>query len=68
MVNEAIQQGDENFSKVEFLNAFRSKPFEDTKILSAWKKTGLIVGVDKTIRIVLSSLGPMSPYVHEVLR
>ena len=26
------------------------------------------VGVDKIVRIVLSSLGPMSPYIHEVLR
>ena len=25
------------------------------------------VGVDKIIRIVLSSVGPMSPYIHEVL-
>ena len=44
-VNEAIQHGDETFSKVEFLNAFnsfRSKAFKDTTIRSAWKKTGLI--------------------------
>ena len=26
-----------------------------------------IVGVDKIIRIVLSSVGPMSPYIHEIL-
>ena len=25
------------------------------------------VGVDKIIRIVLSSVGPMSPYIHEIL-
>ena len=43
-VNEAIQHGDETFSKVKFLNAFngfRSKASKDTTIRSAWKKTGL---------------------------
>ena len=44
-VNEAIQHGDETFSKVEFLiafNSFRSKAFKDTTIRLAWKKTGLL--------------------------
>ena len=27
----------------------------------------ITVGVDKIIRIVISSVGPMSPYIHEVL-
>ena len=44
-VNEAVQNGDETFSKVEFLNAFntfRRKAFKESTIRSAWKKTGLI--------------------------
>ena len=44
-VNEAVQNGDETFSKVEFLNAFNSfrrKAFKESIIHSAWKKTGLI--------------------------
>lgn len=44
-VNEAVQNGDETFSKVEFLNAFnnfRSKAFKESTIRSAWNKTGLI--------------------------
>ena len=44
-VNEAIQNGDETFSKVEFLaafNTFRAKAFKSTTITSAWRKTGLI--------------------------
>ena len=44
-VNEAIQNGDETFSKVEFLaafNTFRAKAFKSTMITSAWRKTGLI--------------------------
>lgn len=44
-VNEAVQNGDETFSKVEFLNAFnnfRGKAFKESTIRSAWKKTGLI--------------------------
>ena len=37
--------------------------------LPALVYTGLAntVGVDKIIRIILSSVGPMSPYIHEVL-
>lgn len=44
-VNDAVQNGDETFSKVEFLNAlntFRRKAFKPTTIRSAWKKIGLI--------------------------
>ena len=44
-VNEAIQNGDETFSKVEFLaafNTFRAKVFKSTTITSAWRKSGLI--------------------------
>ena len=44
-VNEAIQNGDQTFSKVEFLNAFskfRSLAFKPSTIQSAWRKTGLI--------------------------
>lgn len=44
-VNEAVQNGNETFSKVEFLNAFNSfrrQAFKESTIRSAWKKTGLI--------------------------
>lgn len=44
-VNEAVQNGNETFSKVKFLNAFNSfcrKAFKESTICSAWKKTGLI--------------------------
>ena len=44
-VNDAVQNGDETFSKVEFLhalNTFRSKAFKPSTIRSAWEKTGLI--------------------------
>lgn len=44
-VNEAVQNSDKAFSKVEFLNAFNnfcSKVFKGITICSAWKMTGLI--------------------------
>ena len=44
-VNEAMQTGDENFTKLEFLaafNSFRTKAFKKSTILSAWKATGLL--------------------------
>ena len=44
-VNDAVQNGDETFSKVEFLhvlNTFQGKAFKPTTICSAWEKTGLI--------------------------
>ena len=44
-VNDAVQNGDETFSKVEFLNAlniFLCKTFKPITIRSAWKKTGFI--------------------------
>ena len=45
-VNKAVQQGDETYTKVEFLNAFntfRPKAFKASTIRSAWKRTGLIL-------------------------
>ena len=45
VVNNALQNGDETFSKVEFLsafNSFRRQAFKEFTIRSAWKKTGLI--------------------------
>ena len=44
-VNEAVQTGDEIFTKIKLLAAFhgfRSKAFKNTTIRSAWKQTGLI--------------------------
>lgn len=45
-VNEAVQKGDETFSKVEFLNAFNSfrrKAFKESTIRSAWGKNSLFL-------------------------
>ena len=44
-VKEAMAQGDETFTKVEFLNAFnsfRKKTFKRSTVLSAWRQVGLI--------------------------
>ena len=52
------------------LKAFDGKPTEYGQITHIARIDCLsfdIVGVDKIIRIVLSSVGPMSPYIHEVL-
>ncbi len=45
-VNEAVQTGDEIFTKIKLLAAFhgfRSKAFKNTTIRSAWKQTDLIL-------------------------
>ena len=44
-VKESMAQGDETFTKVEFLNAFNSfrrKTFKRSTVLSAWRQVGLI--------------------------
>ena len=44
-INEAVQNGDETFGKLEFLatfRCFRDTAFKSTTILSAWRKVGLI--------------------------
>ena len=61
-VTEAIQNGDETFSKVEFLaafNTFRAKAFKSTKITSAWRKPGLIpYNPEMVLQKVRDSLPP----------
>lgn len=45
-INEVVQNGDKNFSKLEFLNifnTFRNKAFKEFTIRSIQKKTGLIL-------------------------
>lgn len=44
--NDAVQNGDETFSKVKFLhalNTFQGKAFKPTTIRFAWEKTGFIL-------------------------
>lgn len=67
-VNDAVQMGDETFTKLEFLNAFnsfRKRAFKRSTIETAWRLTGLIpykpaIVLDK-VREMLPPPRPTTP-------